>query len=34
MLGQVFGVFNEKPDYDLEIMKPGQFLFELDSTLY
>ena len=33
MLDQVFDVFNEKPDYDLEIMKPGQSLFDITNNI-
>lgn len=33
MLDQVFEVFNEWPDYDLEIMKPGQSLFDITSNI-
>lgn len=33
MLDQVFEVFNEKPDYDLEIMKPGQSLFDITTNI-
>ena len=33
MLDQVFDVFNEKPDYNLEIMKPGQSLFDITSNI-
>ena len=33
MLDQVFDVFNEKPDYDLEIMKPGQSLFDITTNI-
>jgi len=33
MLDQVFDVFDEKPDYDLEIMKPGQSLFDITSNI-
>ena len=33
MLDQVFDVFNEYPDYDLEIMKPGQSLFDITNNI-
>ena len=33
MLDQVFEVFGEWPDYDLEIMKPGQSLFDITSSI-
>ena len=33
MLDQVFDVFNEYPDYDLEIMKPGQSLFDITTNI-
>ena len=33
MLDQVFDVFGEKPDYDLEIMKPGQSLFDITTNI-
>ena len=33
MLDQVFEVFNEWPDYDLEIMKPGQSLFDITTNI-
>ena len=33
MLDQVFDVFNEYPNYDLEIMKPGQSLFDITSNI-
>ena len=33
MLDQVFGVFDEHPDYDLEIMKPGQSLFDITTNI-
>lgn len=33
MLDQVFEVFGEKPDYDLEIMKPGQTLFDITTNI-
>ena len=33
MLDQVFDVFNEHPDYDLEIMKPGQSLFDITNNI-
>lgn len=33
MLDQVFEVFNEKPDYDLEIMKQGQTLFDITASI-
>jgi UDP-N-acetylglucosamine 2-epimerase (non-hydrolysing) len=33
MLDQVFDVFDEKPDYDLEIMKPGQSLFDITTNI-
>ncbi len=33
MLDQVFDVFGEKPDYDLEIMKQGQTLFDITTNI-
>ena len=33
MLDQVFEAFNEWPDYDLEIMKPGQSLFDITTNI-
>lgn len=33
MLDQVFDVFGEIPDYDLEIMKPGQSLFDITTNI-
>ena len=33
MLDQVFEAFNEYPDYDLEIMKPGQSLFDITTNI-
>lgn len=33
MLDQVFEVFNEKPDYDLAIMKQGQTLFDITTNI-
>lgn len=33
MLDQVFEVFNEKPDYDLCIMKQGQSLFDITGNI-
>lgn len=33
MLDQVFDVFNERPDVDLEIMKPGQSLFDITINI-
>lgn len=33
MLDQVFDVFGEYPDYDLEIMKPGQSLFDITTNI-
>ena len=33
MLDQVFKVFGEKPDYDLDIMKPGQSLFDITTEI-
>ena len=33
MLDQVFDVFGEYPNYDLEIMKPGQSLFDITSNI-
>ncbi len=33
MLDQVFAAFNEWPDYDLEIMKPGQSLFDITTNI-
>ena len=33
MLDQVLNLFNIKPDYDLNIMKPNQTLFELTSNV-
>lgn len=33
MLDQVFDVFNEKPDYDLAIMKQGQTLFDITTNI-
>lgn len=33
MLDQVLEIFNVKPDYDLNIMKPGQDLFDITSQL-
>ena len=33
MLDQVFDVFGEKPDYDMEIMKPGQSLFDITTNI-
>lgn len=33
MLDQVFAVFGERPDYDLEIMKPGQSLFDITTNI-
>ncbi len=33
MLDQVFEVFGEKPNYDLEIMKPGQSLFDITTGI-
>ena len=33
MLDQVFEAFNEKPDYDLEIMEPGQSLFDITTNI-
>ena len=33
MLDQVFEVFGEKPDYDLAIMKQGQTLFDITTSI-
>ncbi len=33
MLDQVLGLFEIKPDYDLDIMKPGQNLYEVTSNI-
>jgi UDP-N-acetylglucosamine 2-epimerase (non-hydrolysing) len=33
MLDQVLGLFNITPDYDLDIMKPGQDLFDVTSNV-
>lgn len=33
MLDQVFEVFDEKPDYDLAIMKQGQTLFDITTNI-
>lgn len=33
MLEQVFNVFDEKPDYDLSIMKDGQTLFDITENI-
>jgi len=33
MLDQVLGIFNIEPDYDLNIMKPGQNLYDLTSSV-
>jgi UDP-N-acetylglucosamine 2-epimerase (non-hydrolysing) len=33
MLDQVLGVFGVTPDYDLNVMQPGQTLFESSSTI-
>ena len=33
MLDQVFDVFDEHPDYDMEIMKPGQSLFDITTNI-
>lgn len=33
MLDQVFETFNEWPDYDLKIMKPGQSLFDITTNI-
>ena len=33
MLDQVFEAFDEYPDYDLEIMKPGQSLFDITTNI-
>lgn len=33
MLNQVFEAFNETPDYDLQIMKPNQTLFEITQDI-
>lgn len=33
MLDQVFEAFGEYPDYDLEIMKPGQSLFDITTNI-
>jgi UDP-N-acetylglucosamine 2-epimerase (non-hydrolysing) len=33
MLDQVLNLFNIEPDYDLDIMKPGQDLFEVTSNV-
>jgi UDP-N-acetylglucosamine 2-epimerase (non-hydrolysing) len=33
MLDQVFEVFNEKPDYDLNIMKQSQTLFDITTNI-
>lgn len=33
MLDQVFDVFGEKPDYDLEIMQPNQSLFDITMNI-
>ena len=34
MLQQVFEVFNEYPDYDLDIMKSGQTLFDITASIF
>ena len=33
MLDQVLNIFNIKPDYDLNIMKPGQDLYDVSSNV-
>ena len=33
MLDQVLGFFEIKPDYDLDLMKPGQNLYGLTATI-
>jgi UDP-N-acetylglucosamine 2-epimerase (non-hydrolysing) len=33
MLDQVFEVFGERPNYDMEIMKPGQSLFDITTNI-
>jgi len=33
MLDQVFEVFNERPDYDIAIMKEGQTLFDITTNI-
>ncbi len=33
MLDQVLGLFDINPDYDLNVMKPGQTLFEITSNI-
>lgn len=33
MLNQVFEVFHEKPDFDLDVMRPNQTLFDITSSI-